>query len=71
MQPPTNTAMMTPVMMFNPMSQVTNATPAITYPSTVSNPVMYQTVAYPSMLPNMMMPQQHQYSYPNVYGSSY
>ena len=70
--------MMTPMMTMNPMSQVANMSSVPIFPSTVNtpygyNPVMYQTVANPSMLSTMMMPQQHpyQYCYPSVYENSY
>ena len=66
------------MMTMNPMSQVANMSPVPTYPSTVNtpysyNPVMYQNVAYPTVLPTMMMPQQHpyQYSNPSVYSNNY
>ena len=80
-QPPTNSAMMTPMLPMNPISQVANMFPVPTFPSTVNtvntpysyNPVMYQNVANPTMLPNMMMPQQqpYQYSNPSVYSNNY
>ena len=70
--------MMTPMMTMNPMSQVANMSSVPVIPSTVNtpygyNPVMYQTVANQTMLPDMMMPQQHpyQYCYPSVYRNSY
>ena len=70
--------MMTPMMTMNPMSQVANMSSVPIFPPTVNtpygyNPVMYQTVANPSMLSTMMMPQQHpyQYCYPSVYRNSY